>query len=126
MLEEIILEKYAVYGERSPNGEIFVPLHTKALFVEECTLLKVAILGIEFFHIQQGQKISLTPLNGIDCSPLLRKYETWQEVVEQCNKSVLRVLEQEEILDNTQYYNPTLLEENDWTRDKDTSFFPDF
>lgn len=113
MLHEIIFNKYSKY-ERLTHGELYLPLSTNKEFVEECNLLKVAIIGLEFFHVQSGKVVPINPINGIDCSSLLSQYEEWNEVVKNCHKEVINVLQQEEERDNTQYYNPTLLEKSEW------------
>jgi len=65
------------------------------------------------FGAKKGS-VPINPINGIDCSSLLSKYEEWNEVVKNCYKEVINVLQQEEERDNTQYYNPTLLEKSEW------------
>jgi hypothetical protein len=88
MLREIIFNKYSKYG-RLAYGDLYLPLCTAKEFVEECNLLKVAIIGLEFFHVQSGKVVPINPINGIDCSSLLSKYEEWNEVVKNCNKEII-------------------------------------
>jgi hypothetical protein len=113
MLESLLFEKYAHYGIRT-SSEIYLPLNTATMFVEECSSFKVAIIGLEFFHIESGMRIPVIPMNGLDCSIFLTTCREWDDVVTNCNETALNVLHLEEEVDTTQYYNPTLLEKSEW------------
>lgn len=114
MREEEIIAKYAAYGRISPGGEIYLPLSTAKQFVEECTALGVAIIGLEFFHV--GAHF-VQPTQGIlDASDVLKMLTSWQEAVKQCNELALWMLQEEGKNDETQWYNPTLYEEDEWNQ----------
>jgi hypothetical protein len=116
MLEELFVTKYANYGKTSPSGELYLPLSTSNQFVNECTSLKVAIIGLEFFHIGPEYVMPVSPLSGIDCSIFLKTSMSWDEVVNRCNEAVIKVLQQEEKRDHTQWYHPTLFERDEWVQ----------
>jgi hypothetical protein len=113
MLEDLLFEKYAKYGLKT-SSEIYLPLGTSRMFVEECSSFKVAIVGLEFFHIKPGMIVPVAPINSLDCSVFLSKYEEWDKVVKNCNEAALKVLHLEEKKDHTQYYHPTLFENSEW------------
>jgi hypothetical protein len=108
-VEAFLLKKYFHYG-RISGREFFLPLSTKEQFVEECTLLSVAIGGLEFFHVRSQHVIPVEPVIIFDYSMLLQHSENWSESVKKCNEAALRVLIEEEKEDPTQYYNPLLME----------------
>lgn len=110
-MEAFLLKKYSKY-ERISGGEIYFPLHIRKMFVEECTSLKVAILGLEFFYVKSGLVIPVEPMNILDSSEMLKMYPHWDDVVNHCNQAALRVLIEEEKRDPTQYYNPLLVEKS--------------
>ena len=113
MLESLLFEKYAHYGIRT-SSEIYLPLRTANMFVEECSSFEVAIIGLEFFHLESGMRIPVIPINSLDCSIFLTTSQEWDDVVTSCNETALNVLHLEEEVDTTQYYNPTLLEKSEW------------
>jgi hypothetical protein len=108
-MEEVLLKKYSHYG-RISGGEIFLPLSTKEQFVEECTLLSVALGGLEFFYVKLQNVIPVEPVTTFDSSMFLQHSDNWSERVKTCNEAALRVLIEEEKKDPTQYYNPLLFE----------------
>ncbi|HBY20240.1 MAG TPA: hypothetical protein DEG71_04415 [Clostridiales bacterium] len=114
MIEDILIEKYAKFGRVSPSREIYLPINLREKFVNDCTELNVAIIGIELFHMQECYVIPVNPISGIDSSELLRKYERWEDIVKECNRLALYVLNEEEKEDNTLYFNPCIFEENKW------------
>jgi hypothetical protein len=116
ILEEEILVKYAKYGRNTSSGELYLPLFIYKRFVDECTSLHIAIIGIEFFHVGPDYVMPISPLNGIDSSIFLKMATDWEEVVKLCNEAAMNVLQQEEIRDPTQWYNPTLFEESEWAK----------
>jgi hypothetical protein len=110
MLESLLFEKYAHYGIRT-SSEIYLPLNTANMFIEECRSFEVAVIGLEFFRVESGMII---PMNSLDCSMFLTTCREWDDVVTSCNETALNVLHLEEEVDTTQYYNPTLLEKSEW------------
>jgi hypothetical protein len=108
-MEAFLVKKYSHSG-RISGGETFLPLSTKEQFVEECTLLSVAIGGLEFFHVKSQNVIPVEPVTTFDYSLFLQHSENWSERVKKCNEAALRVLIEEEKEDPTQYYNPLLFE----------------
>lgn len=114
MIEQSIINKYAEYGRISLSGEIYLPISMGEKFVTECSELKVTVVGVEFFHRKGEYIIPVTPINGIDCSSIIDKYSEWKDVVNNCNKAVTVALDLEIRRDNTQYFNPSLLEEHEW------------
>lgn len=118
MLEEIIFAKYARYGRSTPSGELYLPFFTGEQFIDECTRLQVAIIGIDFFYVDPEYVMPVTPLNGIDNSIFLGMNISWDEIVKRCNEAVVNVLQREEKRDAKQWYNPTLFEKSEWNRIK--------
>ncbi|MHB9095983.1 MAG: hypothetical protein ACYC21_15055 [Eubacteriales bacterium] len=114
MLESSLIYKYAKYGYLSPCGELYLPINRGKELIKECDKLKIAVIGLEFFHLKGNNIVPVNPIKGIDCSPLLRQYTTWDAVVFNCNDMVLEVLKQEEKMDSNQYFNPTIIEEAGW------------
>jgi hypothetical protein len=106
---EVLLKKYSAYG-RISGEEIYLPFSTGKAFVEECSASKVAILGLDFFHLQPGIVMPVVPINSLDCSIFLKMYENWDDIVRNCNETAMQVLIEEEERDPTQYYNPVLIE----------------
>ena len=113
MLEDFLFEKYAPYGIRQSN-EIYLPFITGKMFIEECSALKVAVLGLDFVHFKPGMIIPVVPINSHDCSSILNEHQEWDDIVKHCNEVALHVLRIEEQRDPTQYYNPTLFEKGEW------------
>lgn len=114
MVAQVIINKYAEQGKNSPNGEIYLHLSIGAEFVAECSELEIAVVGVEFFHRKGEHVIPVIPIISIDCSSILDKYLEWKDVVNNCNKAVMVALDLEITRDNTQYFNPSLLEETEW------------
>jgi hypothetical protein len=114
MLEDELVAKYATYGRSTPSDELYLPLFISKQFVDECTNLQIAIIGVDFFHIGREYVMPTSPLNGIDSSIFLKTATSWEDVVKQCNEAAMKVLQQEEKKDNTQWYNPTLFEKSEW------------
>lgn len=114
MLEDELVAKYATYGKSTPSGEIYLPFSISEQFTNECMNLQVAIIGVDFFHVGCEYVMPTSPLNGVDCSIFLSTATSWSEVVQQCNKSVKKVLEEEVKRDCMQWFNPTLFIESEW------------
>ena len=118
MLEEVIFAKYVKYGRSTSSKELYLPFSTREEFIDECTRLQIAIIGIEFFYVGSTSVMPASPLNGIDTSIFLKMDGSWDEVVKKCNEAVANVLRQEEKRDSQQWYNPTLFERSEWEQIK--------
>lgn len=114
MIEQILINKYTEYGRVSLSGELYLPISLGEKFVTECSELKVAVVGVEFFHRKGESVIPVIPINSINYSCILDKYLEWKDVVNNCNKAVMFALDLESKSDNAKYFNPSLLEEHEW------------
>lgn len=113
-VEDIIFNKYSKYGYKSVSGELYLPFEWAVEIVKECNEIEVAVIGLEFFQLQDTQVVPVSPLNGMDCSDLLNKHRLWGDVVKGCNNFALKVLNQEQNRDSSQYCNFVLLDVNEW------------
>lgn len=111
MLEEMIINKYSLFEYLSPGRELYLPLDFAEDFINDCTQNNVAIIGIEFFHMNNNRIKPIVPFSGMDYSDVLKSYSKWEEVVLTCNEKALMILRNERIQDSTQLFNPTLFEE---------------
>ncbi len=98
------------------GNERYLPLQEAIRIVEECSRQGIAVIGIDFVHIQAGKVRPRVPINSADWSAFLQE-PRWQEVVTQCNAASLRVLEREEREDPEQLCSFVFLSEAEWTAD---------
>ncbi|KWX80494.1 hypothetical protein AMQ84_03380 [Paenibacillus riograndensis] len=113
-VEEIIFNKYSDFGYKSVSGELYLPFKWALKLVEECNEQEIAVIGLDFVHINSTKIVPVSPLNGVDCSGLLYKHKIWVEVVKECNDFVINVLINEQNRDSTQYCNFVLLSISEW------------
>ncbi len=111
MLEEMIINKYSLLGYLSPGRELYLPLNFAEDFINDCSKNNIAIIGIEFFHINNNGITPVVPFRGMDYSDILKSYSKWKEVVLTCNEKALMILQNERIQDSTEFFNPILFEE---------------
>ena len=98
------------------RNERYLPLQEAIRIVEECSRQGVAVIGMDFVHIQAGKVQPRIPINSADWSAFL-KGPYWQEVVAQCNAASLRVLEREKREDPEQLCSFVFFREEEWTAD---------
>ncbi len=111
MLEEMIINKYSLLGYLSPGRELYLPLNFAEDFINDCSKNNIAIIGIEFFHINNNGIPPVVPFRSMDYSDILKSYSKWKEVVLTCNEKALMILQNERIQDSTEFFNPILFEE---------------
>ena len=98
------------------RNERYLPLQEAIRIVEECSRQGVAVIGMDFVHIQAGKVQPRIPINSADWSTFLKE-PRWQEVVAQCNAVSLRVLEREKREDPEQLCSFVFFREEEWTAD---------
>lgn len=118
MLEQFLINKYSEYGRISKSGEIYLPVTLGEKFTNDCSELSVTIVGVEFFHKKRDGFIPVIPINSIDCSNIVDNNSDWKIIVNDCNSTVNSLLQLELERDNTLFFNPTLLEEQEWKNNK--------
>lgn len=96
------------------RAEQYLPLQEAIRIVEEYSRQGVAVIGMDFVHIQAGKVQPRIPINSADWSAFLRG-PYWQEIVAQCNTASLRVLEREKREDPEQLCSFVFFREEEWT-----------
>ena len=100
-------------GSMVRGNEQYLPLQEAARLVEEYSQKRIAVIGIDFVHIQKGKVQPHVPINSADWSPFLQAAR-WQDVVAQCNAASLRVLEREGSEDPDQFCSLIFFSEEEW------------
>ena len=95
------------------SNERYLPLREATRIVEGCSRQEIAVIGIDFVHIQADKVQPCVPINSADWSAFLQE-SCWQEVVAQCNAASLRVLEREEREDPEQLCSFVFFREEEW------------
>ena len=98
------------------RNERYLPLQEATRLVEECSRQGIAVIGMDFAHIQAGKVRPRVPINSADWSAFLQEF-CWQEVVAQCNAASLQVLEREKREDPEQLCSFVFFSEEEWTAD---------
>ncbi|MDK8181889.1 hypothetical protein [Paenibacillus sp. UMB4589-SE434] len=107
-----VINKYKEFGVISAN-ELYLPISTAGIFIDECNKYEVAVVGVDFFYITEERKIvPITPINSIDAS-MITINKSWKQYVMECNKFVLKALIQEKKKDNNQFYSFVLSFKNE-------------
>ena len=96
------------------RDERYLPLQEATRIVEECSRQGIAVIGIDFVHIQAGKVQPCVPINSADWSAFLQA-SRWQDIVAQCNEASLRALEREELEDPEQWCSFVFFREEEWT-----------
>ena len=96
------------------RNERYLSLQEATHLVEKCSHQGVAVIGIDFVHIQEGKVQPRIPINSADWSAFLKE-PYWQDIVAQCNAASLRVLEREEREDPKQLCSFVFFREEEWT-----------
>jgi hypothetical protein len=105
--EEDLLNKYSDIGILSINlNEIYLPLNARFSFIADCTKNEIAIIGLDFFDIQNNRRIAY--LDAYDFSSFVYGGENWISKVEICNQAAMNALNHEEQINSTRYFCPTL------------------
>ena len=95
------------------GGEVYFPMTIAEKFVEDCTRISCAVIGIDFFHIRDQKYIEPTsPINSFDASDFLKEIGPREGIVLLCNESASKILDIEKRRDPTQWCNFVILDKN--------------
>ena len=98
------------------RSEDYLPLQEAIRIVEKCSRQEIAVIGMDFVHIQAGKVQPRIPINSADWSAFLKEPH-WQDIVAQCNVASLRVLEREKREDPEQLCSFVFFREEEWDAD---------
>ena len=98
------------------SNEQYLPLQEATRIVEECSCQSTAVIGIDFVHVRAGKIYPHVPINSADWSVFLEA-PCWEDVVAQCNRASLRVLEQEEREEPGQFCSFVFFSKEEWAAD---------
>lgn len=87
MTAEEILKSYTPFAKRA-GDELLIPLWCHAGFVEQCNSMHVAIIGIDFFIVDD---IGNHPIDIFDFSELIN-YSNWSSTVSNCSSESFKAI----------------------------------
>ncbi|GEN45958.1 hypothetical protein [Alkalibacillus haloalkaliphilus] len=114
-IEENLYEKYSKITHVSA-GELYFDKNIAVDFIEQCTELGIAIIGVEFFYIKKNGIIPVIPPNGIDTSDILEENVDWKEVLKKCNSFAHSVILKEFSNNSDQYCIFITFDKAEWKK----------
>ena len=112
--EKDLIAKYKEYGFLSDGGELYLSIKCATRYISECTLVKLAVIDMEFFHVVSKNQVQPSVfLKGMDCDDFLKQSHDWHEIVLTCNRLAHKIIEQERE-NETLFCIITALDEREW------------
>ncbi|WLD94483.1 hypothetical protein [Alkalihalobacillus sp. AL-G] len=107
-----LFEKFSLYGKIS-NEELYLPIRKTPEFIAECNMRRLAIIGVEFYHLSGDKILPVTPISDIDLSDITNGVDDWQYALVECNKMVSKIINEKILGDDSLYCSFIVIDEKE-------------